>query len=48
MDFSTMTNVRELFVAGGPIFIILILLSLYSVSVILERYVRITQTDGVL
>ncbi len=41
MDFTSMTNVRELLAAGGPILIILILLSVYSVSVILERYFRI-------
>ena len=41
MDFSSMTNIRELLAAGGPILIILILLSVYSISVILERYFRI-------
>ncbi len=38
MDFSNLTNIRELLNAGGPILIILILLSVYSISVILERY----------
>ncbi|MBR5151228.1 MAG: MotA/TolQ/ExbB proton channel family protein [Elusimicrobiaceae bacterium] len=41
MDFSSITNVRELLAAGGPILIILILLSVYSISVILERYFRL-------
>ena len=41
MDFSSMTNIRELLAAGGPILIILILLSVYSISVILERYFRL-------
>ena len=41
MDFSNMTNIRELLAAGGPILIILILLSVYSISVILERYFRL-------
>lgn len=41
MDFSSMTNLRELLAAGGPILIILILLSVYSITVILERYFRL-------
>lgn len=41
MDFSNMANIRELLAAGGPILIILILLSVYSISVILERYFRL-------
>ena len=41
MDFSSISNVRELLAAGGPILIILILLSVYSVSVILERFFRL-------
>ena len=41
MDFSNISNVRELLAAGGPILIILILLSIYSVSVILERFFRL-------
>lgn len=41
MEFSGMTNIRELLSAGGPILIILILLSVYSVSVILERFFRL-------
>lgn len=41
MEFSSISNVRELLAAGGPILIILILLSVYSISVILERYFRL-------
>jgi biopolymer transport protein ExbB/TolQ len=41
MEFSSITNIRELLAAGGPILIILILLSVYSISVILERYFRL-------
>ena len=41
MEFSSVSNVRELLAAGGPILIILILLSVYSISVILERYFRL-------
>ena len=38
MDFSNMTNLRELFAAGGPALELLILLSVYSLSLILERF----------
>ncbi|MBR4591878.1 MAG: MotA/TolQ/ExbB proton channel family protein [Elusimicrobiaceae bacterium] len=38
MDFS---NVRELLSAGGPVLILLILLSIYSISVILERFFKL-------
>lgn len=41
MDFSNMTNLRELFAAGGPVLIILLLLSVYSISVILERFIKL-------
>ena len=41
MEFSSISNVRELLAAGGPILIILILLSVYSVSVIAERFFRL-------
>ncbi|MBO5910881.1 MAG: MotA/TolQ/ExbB proton channel family protein [Elusimicrobiaceae bacterium] len=42
MEFSTaMSQVREILAAGGPVFVILILLSIYSISVIAERYVRL-------
>ncbi len=39
MEFSMMmAQTREILAAGGPVFIILILLSVYSISVIAERY----------
>ena len=41
MEFSNMTNLRELFAAGGPVLIILLLLSVYSISVILERFFKL-------
>lgn len=41
MDFSNMTNVRELLAAGGPVLILLLLLSVYSISVILERFFKL-------
>ena len=34
MEMSSMTNLRELFSAGGPVLILLLLLSVYSLSVI--------------
>ena len=40
MDMSGIANIRELLAAGGPVLIILILLSVYSISVILERFFR--------
>lgn len=41
MDFSNMSNLRELLAAGGPVLILLLLLSVYSISVILERYFKL-------
>ena len=41
MEFSNMTNVKELLTAGGPVLILLILLSIYSISIILERFFRL-------
>lgn len=41
MDFSNMTNLRELLAAGGPVLILLLLLSVYSISIILERYFKL-------
>ncbi len=35
-----MTTLRELLSAGGPVLILLILLSIYSISVILERFFK--------
>lgn len=47
MDFSNMTNLRELLSAGGPVLILLILLSVYSLSVILERFFRFRRSIGI-
>ena len=44
MDFSNMTNLRELLAAGGPILILLLLLSVYSISIILERFFKLRST----
>ena len=41
-----MTNLRELLSAGGPVLILLILLSVYSLSVILERFFRFKRSIG--
>lgn len=41
MDFSNMSNLRELLAAGGPVLILLLLLSVYSISIILERYFKL-------
>ena len=41
MEFSNMTNLRELLAAGGPVLIILLLLSVYSISIILERFFKL-------
>ncbi|MDR0292022.1 MAG: MotA/TolQ/ExbB proton channel family protein [Elusimicrobium sp.] len=38
MDFSNMSNVSELLRAGGPVLIILLILSIFSIAVILERF----------
>lgn len=46
MNLSGMTNIRELVTAGGPIFILLILLSIYSISVILERFFKFRKNIG--
>ena len=39
-----MTNLRELLAAGGPILILLLLLSVYSISIILERFFKLRST----
>ncbi len=46
MELSSMTNVRELFAAGGPIFILLLLLSIYSWAVIAERFFKFRKNIG--
>ena len=47
MEFSNMSNIREIFAAGGPIFILLILLSVYSFSIILERFFKFRKNIGI-
>ena len=47
MDFSSMTNIRELFAAGGPVLILLLLLSLYSIAVIAERFFKFRSNIGI-
>lgn len=47
MDFSNMTNLRELLAAGGPVLILLILLSVYSLSIILERFFKFKRSIGI-
>lgn len=46
MDFSNMTGVRELLSAGGPVLILLILLSLVSFALILERFFTLRSAIG--
>lgn len=46
MDFSNMTNLKELLSAGGPVLIFLILLSVYSLAVILERFFKYKNLIG--
>ena len=46
MELSSMTNMRELFAAGGPIFILLLLLSVYSWAVIAERFFKFRKNIG--
>ena len=40
MSFASMSNVKELLAAGGPVLILLILLSIYSWGLILERFFK--------
>lgn len=47
MDFSNMTSVKHLIVAGGPIFILLMVLSVFSLAVILERFFNYRKKMGV-
>ncbi|MBR5609648.1 MAG: MotA/TolQ/ExbB proton channel family protein [Elusimicrobiaceae bacterium] len=47
MDFSNMTNLRELFAAGGPVLIVLLLLSVFSLSIILERFFNFRKSIGI-
>ena len=41
MEFSNITNLKELLAAGGPVLILLVLLSFYSLALMLERFFRI-------
>lgn len=47
MEMSSMTSLRELFAAGGPVLILLILLSMYSWAVILERFFKFRRSIGI-
>jgi len=40
MDFSQMTNIKDLLKAGGPVLALLFLLSIYSISVMIERFLK--------
>lgn len=40
MDFSHMGSLKELLRAGGPVLILLILLSVYSLSIMIDRVLR--------
>lgn len=43
---ESLTNVRELLAAGGPVLVLLILLSIYSLAVILERFFKFRKRIG--
>ncbi len=47
MEFSSMTNIKELIAAGGPVLILLMILSVYSLAVILERFFKFRHSIGV-
>jgi biopolymer transport protein ExbB/TolQ len=38
MDFSQMGSMKELFKAGGPVLILLMVLSVYSLSIMIDRF----------
>ena len=46
MDFTNMSNIKELLAAGGPVLILLILLSIYSWGLILERFFKFRNNIG--
>ena len=46
MEMSSMSNMRELLAAGGPVLILLILLSVYSLAIILERFFKFRKNIG--
>ena len=43
MDFTQMGSIKELLKAGGPILILLVCLSVYSISVMIERFLKYRQ-----
>lgn len=43
MDFTQMGSIKELLKAGGPVLILLVCLSVYSISVMIERFLRYRQ-----
>lgn len=40
MDFTQMGNIKALLKAGGPVLILLLCLSVYSISVMIDRFIR--------
>ncbi len=40
MDFASMGNVKELIKAGGPVLFLLIALSIYSLSIMIDRFFK--------
>ena len=44
MDFSQIGNVQELFKAGGVVLILLLCLSIYSISLMIERFLKYRKT----
>jgi len=46
MDFLSLAGIRELLSAGGPVLIILIILSLLSLALIAERFVTLRRAIG--
>ena len=40
MDFTQMGSIRELFKAGGPVLILLMCLSVYSIAIMIERFLK--------
>ncbi|MDR0734297.1 MAG: MotA/TolQ/ExbB proton channel family protein [Elusimicrobiota bacterium] len=46
MDFSQMGSIKELLKAGGPVLVLLLVLSVYSVSVMIERFFKYRAAIG--
>ena len=40
MDFTQMGSIRELLKAGGPVLILLMCLSVYSIAIMIERFLN--------